>query len=171
MNVRLFKLLLLISFIIVFSPFNALCSGITSGLSDEEVLRLLKGEKIFGLIVSLDEKLSKNLFDEIGDGINLKLKHIGIEVAGDWILGGPYLYVDVEVLKSEHNTYNGSVELSFKDEIFFQKESIRGYAPVWKLSGIFTSFSEDDIKEQIDKLFDQFLNVYLEANPGKFIEE
>ena len=57
------------------------------------------------------------------------------------------------------------------DEIIFKKEGIAGYAPVWKTSGVFSSFSEDDIKEKVDNLFDQFLNVYLEANPRKFIKE
>jgi hypothetical protein len=159
--------LLLISIIIVFSPLNALCRGNSSGLRDEAVLRLLKGEKVFGLIVSSDEKLSKNLFDKIADDIKLKLKLIGVEIAGDWVLGGPYLYVDVDVLESDNNTYNGSVELSFKDEISFKKEDVTGYAPVWKLSGIFTSYSEDDIRKQIDEFFNQFFNVYLEANPNK----
>ena len=144
MNVRLFKLLLLIFLIIAFSPLNALCSGNTSGLRDEEVFRLLKGEKVSELIVSFDKKLSKDLYDRITDGIKSKLKLIGQELIEDMVLlGEPYLFLDVDVLESGNNTYNGSIELSFKDEIFFQKESISGYAPVWRVSGIFTSFSEE----------------------------
>jgi hypothetical protein len=165
MKAGLFKLLFFVSLIITFSPLNALCGVFRSNLTDEEALRLLKGEEVFQLFVSLDEELSDNLSERIEDSIDLKLKSIGKDLVRDLILGEPYLSVSVNVLKSASNTYNGSIELSFRDEIFFKKEGIAGYAPVWNSSGVFTSFSEDDIKEKADNLFDRFLNVYLEANP------
>ena len=163
-------LFFLLCLMMAFFPSKAPCDSFGYGLSDEAGLKLLKGEKKFKLLFNTNEDVSefqKGLIAKIRDNINIKLKIMDLEPGDDWVWGEPYLLITLLVLPQDNQLYSGYIELSFDDEAIFFKDATIGYAPVWTDNLVFNSASEDRIRGFVDKMFSNFLNRYLEANPRK----
>ncbi len=161
------KQILLVIFLLL--PSELLAGGFANFINHEEGIALLKGDKRFGLSVPSSEQLSKDLSDNLTSGITLKMKMIGKKLDKfEW--GKPFMEVSINIGGNPEACF-GSVRLSYYKRANFIKKNITTYAEVWSGETVFRGYSTKDLKEVIEYMFDQFLNVYLSANPVKIIEE
>jgi hypothetical protein len=84
--------------------------------------------------------------------------------------GKPFMEVSINIGGNPEARF-GSIRLSYYKQASFIKKDIATYAEVWSGETVFRGYSAKDLKEAIEYMFDQFLIVYLSANPVKIIEE
>jgi len=163
-------LILLVLLVLVY-PSRVFGGKFPQYLTDEKGIQLLKGEKQFCLLFQPSTPASKELLKHISSDVSLKLRLIGIELKA-WEWWRPFLLIELSIVsETNSNIYSGDVSISFNMESFFTKNNIPGYSEVWSGSLIFANVTENDIRQYIKDIMDDFLNVYLRANPRKFSNE
>lgn len=112
--------------------------------------------------------------DYLRNFIELKLRQNGIAVrpVGLLNLESPFLYFSLNILNLDsikHYAFNASLQLRQNVKLLRTDEVIVG-AITWNKAIIVitksTTFSEQ-VKNNLNELFDVFLNRYMEANPAK----
>ena len=68
------------------------------------------------------------------------------------------------------NRYSGIISLAYYMTVKYDKGGVRSYSTVWEIFVPFANIGEDRIRNSFKDIMDEFLSVYLEANPRKFID-
>lgn len=165
------KLLIFIFFLIFCNTVYANNSNFVFDLSKEEGIKLLTGEKSIALIAKCKPSAVKDkLRQDVLSDIILKFRLIGLELC-DYKWGRPCLVADFALVSVTNGLYSGTVGLSFLMTAEYQKGEVPSYATVWEYTVVFANADKQEIRNSFKDMVDKFLNVYLEANPRKFIND
>jgi tol-pal system protein YbgF len=143
--------------------------GFSTGITENEGITLLKGEKRPYLFFLYSENIDSDFRSQIEYDITLRIKIIGQEPKEFKRGHHSYLAINLNALKEDGNRYSGHIEISFNKVATFAKENIVTYAVVWSDGFIFSNARKDYIRQCVKDIFNKFLNVYLKANHRKYV--
>ncbi len=172
------KLLIFIFLLIFCNTAYADNSHFAFGLSEEEGIKLLTGEKSISLAWQSypdENPITAKLKKEVFSDIKLKFRLIGLEPS-DLKPGVSILVLDLAVIPTINNLYlgnkySGNIGLSFRMIAESRKGGAPFFAAVWEYAETFANVGEQEIRNSFKYMMDKFLIVYLKANPRKFIDD
>jgi hypothetical protein len=122
------------------------------------------------LVESLSPEIKKEGLtpEMIRSEVEQSLEKAGFKVLPDaeglWVPGKPYLYVNVNVFKSEKYVYSITIELH-QDVGLIRDPDIKIDASTWSKRYIGISSNLDDIRAHTRDIVTIFLNAYNSVNP------
>lgn len=152
--------------------FTILKSGSVVLSADNEYTRpSLTGLRDIAVVV---ESLSAEMMQEglsqkeIESDVIAKLQSAGIQVLteenGLWVAGIPYLYVNINGIKSKEYFYH--INLEFHQDAFLERNTrIKVDAVTWSRRYVGASPHFDDIRTVIEDMIGIFINAFLSVNP------
>jgi hypothetical protein len=109
---------------------------------------------------------------QIQTDVELRLRKAGIRVLSEkerWETpGAPYLYVHVNVMKTDFSLYAFAIIVALEQGTLLERDpTIGSYAPTWIIDsvGVAGESHLKDIRGDVADRVDQFINVYLAENP------
>jgi len=164
------KLLIFIFLLIFCNTAYADNNHFAWGLSEEEGIKLLTGEKSIPLLTLIHHSIKDELRADVVSDIDLKCLSIGMETS-DYKWETPFLAIEFALLPVPGDLYSGTVGLSFFTTAESQKGGVPLYATVWEYTVMTVNTNEQQIRNLFKNIMDKFLIVYLKANPRKFIDD
>ncbi|MFC1859611.1 hypothetical protein ACFL9U_16510 [Thermodesulfobacteriota bacterium] len=163
------KFTLIIGFVLIFLSASINRAG---RCADNEFTRpsLMNIEEISVLVESLRSEIKKEGLTReiIKSEVESSLRQAGIKVLsnaeGLWVPGKPYLYVNVNVFKSESYIYSITIELH-QDVSLIRDPNIKTDASTWSKRYIGISSKLADIRTHTRDMVTIFLNAYHSVNP------
>jgi hypothetical protein len=134
-------------------------------------LRGLKGVAV--IIEDLKPEIEQNglTVSAIRTDVELKLRQVGIPIIGLVNTPGkPFLHISVDVLRSERPTWPYVITVELRQMIFLTRDpSISVHLATWDVSSFGTIPKQNlrNLRDSVKDLVDEFINVYLAANPKK----
>jgi hypothetical protein len=132
------------------------------------VIEQLKGETYINVLFKGTSQLSGSLLDSIDNDVSLKLRSMGIDT-GEFLEGKPTIMIEVQV--SGDLKYSGAASVDLYVKSYLDKSYLSGYSCIWESGGVFQYARTGDLRSLIKDFMDEFLIVYLEANPRRFQED
>lgn len=133
-------------------------------------LMLLKGEKDICILYDHSNTISDEFRKQLATDVELKLRTIGVEPKKECGFYDSSLLVTVHAAERE-GIYAGTIIVSYCMPSTFVKTNILSYSEVWSGWVAFGDATATNMKLNATNLVDKFLNVYLKANPRKFVPE
>jgi hypothetical protein len=150
-----------------------------AGQSDDAITRkTLAGLKgIYILVEDVDDDVQRDGLsrEQIRTDVELRLRQAGLDVLSELQYaaetGFPYLYVNVQTLKSSLGPYVYRLEVELKQSVTpIRNPSATLLAPTWAARaklGIVGVDNVRSLRDDIRDMVDQFINAYLAANPKR----
>jgi hypothetical protein len=162
--------------VIILSFFLFLESSILAinGLSNRATLRGLKGIGVLVEKLPLEVEQEGLKRDQLQMEVESKLRTAGIKVLtkeeASGASGEPYLYININVniAKTESDTYPYSIDLLFIQKVSLLRDpKLTSYAVTWSTGGVGSIGKPilSQLRESVEAMVDVFVNAYLMENP------
>lgn len=162
--------------VIILSFFLFLESSILAinGLSNRATLRGLKGIGVLVEKLPLEVEQEGLKRDQLQMEVESKLRTAGIKVLtkeeASGASGEPYLYININVniAKTESDTYPYSIDLLFIQKVSLLRDpKLTSYAVTWSTGGVGSIGKPilSQLRESVNDMVDVFIKAYLSENP------